>query len=152
MKKLLLLLLFIPLVSYTQYSKKELRKLKKVNLNIVNRGLDLNATFVVYSNSEDEDYWKYNNNQWEAAMFSKGLDVGDYTYQRQVKDANNREMTLSNSITFNGRYIFDTSSSVLSIKDLQNNNKIVATITFEKLYYPTFGYDYIIEKLIESNK
>ena len=49
MKKILVLLLIVPVIGLSQYTKKELKKLDKMELKIVNRGLDLNSTFVVYS-------------------------------------------------------------------------------------------------------
>tara|TARA_B110000908_G_scaffold165711_1_gene215627 strand:- start:1921 stop:2358 length:438 start_codon:yes stop_codon:yes gene_type:complete len=145
MKKLTLIFLFISIASYSQYSKKELKKFNKMDLKIINRGLDLNATFVVY--------YKYTSqvdlveDSWETAMFSKGLDVGDYSQQ-------------SNSLIFNGRYIFDTSThGQIKIQDLQNNNKLVASITYKGNLGWGVGFDplirkkeYVIDKLIESNK
>ena len=161
MKNILFLLLLIPVISFSQYSKKELKKLKKMELKIVNRGLDLNASFVPYSNGTYPSGAQWNNeSDWVDAMFTLGLEVGDYSQERQVKDANNREMNLSNSLIFNGRYVFDTSThKQIKIQDLNNNNKIVATITYKGNLGWGVGYkplirkkEYVIYKLIESNK
>ena len=47
MKKLLLPYFYLfPLLSFSQYAKKAVKKLKKMELKIGNRGLDLAATFV----------------------------------------------------------------------------------------------------------
>ena len=43
----LLLILFCS-YNYSQYSKKELKTIKKAGIKIVNKGLDLNAVFVPY--------------------------------------------------------------------------------------------------------
>tara|TARA_B100000787_G_C16081865_1_gene244812 strand:+ start:111 stop:617 length:507 start_codon:yes stop_codon:yes gene_type:complete len=168
MKNILFLLLLIPVISFSQYSKKELKKLKKLELKIVNRGLDLDATFVPYFKKKyftrengTEGVWGANTeDRWAEAMFTYGIDVGDYSRESQVKDANNREMNLSNSLIFNGRYVFDCNTNrVIKIQDLQNNNKIVATIKYEgRSLWLGYGknlslqMEYIIQELIKSNK
>ena len=66
----------------------------------------------------------------------------------------------SNSLIFNGRYIFDISThGQIKIQDLQNNNKLVASITYKGNLGWGVGFDplirkkeYVIDKLIESNK
>jgi len=160
MKKLLLLLLIVPVIGLSQYTKKELKKLDKMELKIVNRGLDLNSTFVVYSEESSQQLIDLVEDSWETAMFSKGLDVGDYYEESQVKDTNNREMALSNSITFNGRYVFDTSTrGQIKIQDLENNNKLVAYITYKRDLSWGVGFnpliwkkEYVIEELMKSNR
>ena len=131
-----------------------------MELKIVNRGLDLNSTFVVYSEESSQKLIDLVEDSWETAMFSKGLDVGDYYEESQVKDTNNREMALSNSITFNGRYVFDTSThGQIKIQDLENNNKLVASITYKRDLSWGVGFnpliwkkEYVIEELIKSNR
>ena len=160
MKKLLLLLLIAPVMGFSQYTKKELKKLEKMELKIVNRGLDLDATFVVYSEQSSQDLVDLVEDSWETAMFSKGLNVGDYYSENSVVDGNNREIQVSSSNYFNGRYIFDTSTyGQIKIQDLENNNKLVATITYKRDLSWGVGFnpliwkkEYVIEKLIESNK
>ena len=160
MKKVLVILLIVPVIGLSQYTKKELKKLDKMELKIVNRGLDLNSTFVVYSEESSQQLIDLVEDSWETAMFSKGLDVGDYYEESQVKDTNNREMALSNSITFNGRYVFDTSTrGQIKIQDLENNNKLVASITYKRDLSWGVGFnpliwkkEYVIEELIKSNR
>ena len=145
MKNILFLLLLIPVISFSQFSKKELKKFKKMDLKIVNRGLDLNATFVAYSDQTTQGLIDLVEDSWDTAMFSQGLEVGDYSQQ---------------SLIFNGRYVFDTSThKQIKIQDLNNNNKIVATITYKGNLGWGVGYkplirkkEYVIYKLIESNK
>ena len=52
LKKIVLIMIMFPIVLSAQYSKKELKKkekwLKKLELRIVNRGVDLNETFVFF--------------------------------------------------------------------------------------------------------
>ncbi len=159
MKKLLFLLFFIPVLSFSQYSKKELKKLKKMELKIVNRGLDLKETFVPYCIKKN-NFMGTVESSWAEAMFTLGLDVGDYSSQKQIKDSNNRETELSRTVTFNGRYVFDSNAfGVIKILDLYNDNKIVATIRYKgSLNYGAGGNDlyfkkeYVIKELIKSNR
>lgn len=162
MKKILFLFLLVPVISYSQYTKKQLRKLKKMELKIVNRGLDLNATFVPYCTRISDDQFDTGSTielHWEEALFSLGLDVGDYSEQKKYKDGNNREVNLSSAVIFKGRYIFDANNKgLIKIQDLNNNNKTVAIIKFKGIV----GYDllksnsykreYLISQLIKSNK
>lgn len=48
MKKIVIILLLVPFFGFAQYSKKQLRKIKKLELKVINKGLDLKETFVVY--------------------------------------------------------------------------------------------------------
>lgn len=104
MKKIIVILLLVPFFGFAQYSKKQLRKIKKLELKVVNKGLDLKETFVVYHKT----FSSYEND-WESALFSAGLDVGDYFDKKNVKDTNNREMILYDEVIFRGRYVFDIS-------------------------------------------
>jgi len=151
MKKIIVILLLVPFFGFAQYSKKQLRKIKKLELKVVNKGLDLKETFVVYHKT----FSSYEND-WESALFSAGLDVGDYFDKKNVKDTNNREMILYDEVIFRGRYVFDISPYTrITIKDLKNDNKIVALIEHngwsgwgeESIYL----MDYIVNALIESN-
>lgn len=151
MKKIIVIILLVPFFGFAQYSKKQLRKIKKLELKVVNKGLDLKETFVVYHKT----FSSYEND-WESALFSAGLDVGDYFDKKNVKDTNNREMILYDEVIFRGRYVFDISPYTrITIKDLKNDNKIVALIEHngwsgwgeESVYL----MDYIVNALIESN-
>lgn len=163
MKKLLYLFLLVPVISYSQLTKKQLKKLKKMELKIVNKGLDLNATFVPYSTAVSDTNPNIGSEieaNWGAAIFALGLDVGDYSEQRRSKDGNNREVNLSTAVVFNGRYIFShgDSSGVIKIQDLNNNNKTVATIKYKGVVSVnlfkdnSYKREYVISELIKSNK
>lgn len=160
MNKLLLLLLIAPTVSFSQYTKKQLKQLEKMELKIFNRGLDLSETFVVLSEQSSQKLTDIVEDSWEVALFSKGLDVGDYYSENKMVDGNNREINVASSLYFNGRYILDTSTPrQIKIFDLNNNNKLVASITYKRDLNFGAGFnpliwkkEYVIEKLIESNR
>ena len=146
MKKLILLLLFIPLVFFGQekLSKKEIKNNLKIKehieyinkyriVKIINNGLDLNAQFVAYGTNETE---------FSRLLLKNGFNVGDYFTRNNVKDTQNREMLVSTEVRYNGRYIFTLAESrvgkkgfggysFITIKDLENNNKIVASIMID---------------------
>ena len=52
MKKIFLIVMLLPITINAQYSKQEIKKFekwkKKLELRVVNRGVDLNETFVFY--------------------------------------------------------------------------------------------------------
>ena len=161
MKKLLFVLtLLVSYPAYTQYTKKQLKKLKKMELKIVNRGLDLGATFVPYFKkvylSDGSVSGKDIEPRWAQSLFEMGLEVGDYSSESQVKDADNREMNVSKSLIFNGRYVFDCNTrGSIKIQDLQSKNKIVAIISYKtSIRFGSNSYkrEYIIRELIKSNK
>ena len=157
MKKLLLLL-FLPVLGYGQLSNAQKNTLKKMKISVVNRGLDKSSTFVPYSTlhrsrglNEDTEA------SWELSLFNYGLDVGKYSISKTVKDTNNREISLKDNVNFDGRYVFEIKENgYISIFDLQNKNKIVATITYRGNIYnrlkDNFKRDYIISKLFRTNK
>ena len=143
MKKLLLLLLFLfSLSGYSQYSKKELRRLKKLDVKIINKGLDLKADFVFLDVTPDQ-YTKKWESYMNSILFENNFGVGDYYYAKET-----------NTNVINARYVITQSSKSFSIKDL-TTNKIVATIRWKKWIYINDGdrykFIYIFKKLIESN-
>ena len=143
MKKLLLLLLFLfSLSGYSQYSKKELRRLKKLDVKIINKGLDLKADFVFLDVTPDQ-YTKKWESYMNSILFENNFGVGDYYYAKET-----------NTNVINARYVITQSSKSFSIKDL-TTNKIVATIRWKKWIYKNDGdrykFIYIFKKLIESN-
>ena len=160
MKKILFLLLIAPTVSFSQYTKKQLKQLEKMELKIINRGLNLSETFVVFSKQSSQNLIDLVEDSWEMALFAKGLNVGDYYSQNKVFDGNNREINVASSLYFNGRYIFDTSTHrQIKILDLENNNQLVASVTYKRDLNWGAGFnplswkkEYVIEKLIESNQ
>ena len=144
MRKVLLLLLLFSLSAHSQYSKKELKRLKKLDIKITNRGLDLNADFVFlneWENSYTEEWESYMNN----VLFEKNFGVGSYYYNKET-----------NTNVFNARYVIkgNPSSTSFSIKDL-TTNKLIATIRWKKRIMWSdsnrYKFDYIFDKLIESN-
>ena len=149
MKKLLLLLLLLFLFSlsgYSQYSKKELKAFKKLDVKIKNKGLDLTATFVCIAESA---VWASSlefQTRVNSALFTNNLEVGDYFYVQET-----------NKNVINGRYLINIGPLYKSfiIKDLKTN-KMVANISVSKwnIWSEASQYkiDYIFKKLIESNK
>lgn len=125
-----------------QYSKKQLKELKKLEVKVVNRGLDLSATFVPYV-YEGSDFY---NRIWGNSLFEAGFDVG--TYYR--KDGTR---------VIKGRYDFDVRLNSVTIYDMQDNGRVCVKITFTKqglmgnshLKKNPHHRKYILEKLIESN-
>jgi hypothetical protein len=145
MKRLSLLLLFLfSLSGYSQYSKKELKKLKKLDVKITNKGLDLKADFVFlneWKNSYSVSWESYMNN----ILFEKKFGVGSYYFNKET-----------NTNVFNARYVIkgNPSSTSFSIKDL-TTNKLIAIIRWKKRIMWSdsnrYKFDYIFDKLIESN-
>ena len=148
MKKIFILLLVIGFCINTnaQFSKKEMKKIKKREIKIINRGIDLKATFIPYYESRRIGDTE---NAWSNSLFEAGFDVGDYSKSNGV-------------VIANGRYLFEIKHYSVTISDLQNDNKIVATITFKKGVFAKFNVlihqakgnfirSYILEKLIEKN-
>jgi hypothetical protein len=143
MKKLLLLLLFLfSLSGYSQYSKKELRRLKKLDVKITNKGLNLNAGFI-FLDETPNNYTETLESYMNSILFENNFDVGDYYYAKET-----------NTNVINARYVITQSNKSFSIKDL-TTNKIVATIRWKKWIRTTNGdrykFIYIFKKLIESN-
>ena len=119
--------------------KKEAKELKKhldnLDLEIIARNLDLSKVFVVKNKLGMGGLMilsdpKLEEASWNTALFKHGLDVGDYSEIKQVKDANNREMTLSESTIVRGDYLMEIYRDRVKISDVNNNYKLVATLTF----------------------
>jgi len=149
MKKLFILLLVIGFCINTnaQFSKKEMKKIKKREIKTINRGLDLKARFVpYYASGRISD----TENAWSNSLFEAGFDVGDYSESNV-------------GVRANGRYLFEIKHYSVTISDLENDNKVVATITFKKGAFMKFNIlihqakgnfirSYILEKLIKKNE
>ena len=150
----LLLILFCS-YNYSQYSKKELKTIKKAGIKIINKGLDLNAVFVPYKKpfynqvTGQKITGEYNISAWKESLFEAGLESGDF-YET------------SDAVKFQGRYQFEIGegcrySRCAKIFDMENNNRLVATISwkFERIYNKegkwSFIRRYIIEELIRLN-
>ena len=132
MKKLLLLLLFIPLVSFGQktveldLSTKEYKKInKKLDLKIVNRGYDGSGKIWIsddFSEAGGENssckYYKF---LWEEAFFEMNLDLGEITSETSTE----RIIDADWIIKFTGGYSKSGYSG--EILDFRNNKKVVTT-------------------------
>ena len=144
MKKLLLLLLFLfSLSGYSQYSKKELKAFKKLDVKITNRGLDLTATFVCIGKGEAKTLRRAFETEVNSVLFNNNLEVGDYFYVQET-----------NKNVINGRYLIEAYWRSFIITDLKTN-KMVANISFNRNIWSKsnrYKIDYIFKKLIESNK
>jgi len=168
MKKIILILFLLPLVTLSQ-SKKELKnqkkELKKLELKITNRGLNLQDVFVPYyiatGNRKGDANVVISN--WSEALLESGLNVGTYHTQKEVKDAENREMELTVTNVIKGRYIFESSYGKIAIKDTKKDNQLVASIRYKEnsslVSVPMSNKDkaiskrlLIISELIKSNK
>ena len=154
----------MPFIINAQFSKKEQKMIKKAEIKIINRGLDLNAAFVPYYekwyNSFAEKYMYGNRymDAWTDTLFEAGLEVGEFYEKSTVKDSENREMIMLGQVMFKGRYNFEISSkgakNTIKITDLQNNNKMVASISWElssSYGKNSFIRQYLIEELIRKN-
>jgi hypothetical protein len=165
---LLLLLLLVPLTSLSQ-SKKELKKerkeLEKLELKITNRGLNLKDVFVPYSDGWYGYQYKISENtitnNWSDALFEAGLNVGTYHAKKTVKDTENREMELSGERVFNGRYIFEILQGQILIRDLNEDNKLIASIRYKETVLFSVSVNtknaysrrlLILKELLKSNK
>jgi len=183
LKRILFVLIMFPLISSAQYSKKELKKkekwLKKLELRIVNRGVDLNDTFVFYVDrqlnstaaekianllfEQRAENWDYIISEFENAMFLNGLDVGTYEFKEIEKGSQNNARKSGNLIV-NGRYLFEFDRSIersvnIAVKDVSNNFKTAATISFRNniglgnfMIKETIIVEHIIKEFIKSNK
>ena len=181
-KRILLLLIIFPVLLTAQYSKKELKKkekwLKKLELRIVNRGVDLNETFVFFVDRElsetaaekianlviggYNENWDFVISEFENAMFVAGLDVGTYEFKEIEKGSKNNAAIAGNLIV-NGRYLFEFDRAIeryvkIAIKDVSNNMKTVATISFRNniglgnyMIRETIIIEHVISEFIKSN-
>jgi len=163
---LLITLVFLSTGSLAQ-SKRKIRKeakelqkhLDNLDLKIVTRNLDISKVFVVknrfgvggiaiFADPRLEEA------SWNTALFKHGLEVGDYSEEKQVKDANNREMKLSESTIVRGNYLMEIYRDRVKIIDVHNNNKLVATLTFHlnTIKYREQMIEYIVKELIKKSK
>ena len=163
---LLISLVFLTTSSLAQSKRKikkqakELQKhLDNLDLEIVTRNLDLSKVFVVKNKLGMGGLTilsdpRLEEATWNTALFKNGIDVGSYSEEKQVKDGNNREMTLSESIVVRGDYLMEIYRDRVKISDVKNDNKLVGTLTF---YLNTIKYreqiiEHIVEELIKEAK
>jgi hypothetical protein len=181
-KIVFLALMIFPIVASAQYSKKEIKKkekwLKKLELRVVNRGVDLNDTFVFFVDQElsetaaekianlvfdgKNENWDFIISEFENAMFVAGLDVGTYEFKKIEKGSKNNA-AISGNLIVNGRYLFEFDRAIeryvkISVKDVSNNMKTVATISFKSyiglssMLRETIIIEHVISEFIKSNK
>ena len=182
LKRIFLIMIMFPVVLSAQYSKKELKKkekwLKKLELRVVNRGVDLNDTFVFFVDRElsktaaekianllfegKTENWDFIISEFENAMFVAGLDVGTYEFKEIQKGSKNNAAIAGNLIV-NGRYLFEFDRAIeryvkIGIKDVSNNMKTVATISFKSkiglnfMIRETIIIEHVISEFIKSNR
>ena len=152
--------------------------MKKLELRIVNRGVDLNETFVFFVDRElsetaaekianlviggYNENWDFVIYEFENAMFVAGLDVGTYEFKEIEKGSKNNAAIAGNLIV-NGRYLFEFDRAIeryvkVAIKDVSNNMKTVATISFRNniglgnyMIRETIIIEHVISEFIKSN-
>ena len=184
MKKLFLIAMLLPITINAQYTKQEIKKFekwkKKLELRVVNRGLELNETFVFYVDRKlnstaaekianlafgaKEENWDYVISEFENAMFLNGLDVGTYEFKEIEKGSKNNAKKSGNLIV-NGRYLFEFDRAVndyikVSVKDVQNNFKTSATLSWKRNLgginggqgFSTIIIEHVVKEFIKSNR
>lgn len=129
MKKLLFLLLVVPTIGFSQYSKKEKKILSK--LKIMNKGINMDEVIVpIYTGNID--WRKKYENTWKDALFMSGFNVSDYSTKLNSYDTRNGLFTSERTNNINGRYLLDIGEChSFPIKDLKTN-EIVAIIKSEE--------------------
>ena len=182
LKRIFLIMIMFPVVLSAQYSKKELKKkekwLKKLELRVVNRGVDLNDTFVFYVDQElsktaaekianlifdgKTENWDFIISEFENAMFVAGLDVGTYEF-KEIEKGSKNNARVSGNLIVNGRYLFEFDRAIeryvkIAVKDVFNNFKTVATISFRNniglgnfMIRETIIIEHVISEFIKSN-
>ena len=141
-------------------TKKQLKKIKKLELKFSLRDMDLNKKFVVfveipgYLNQHQERI----ESVWKSKLFENGLNVGDYYYKKKVKDSENREFLLENKMMVRGTYFITIKGNKsIIITNINDNNSIVGTITAKPVKSKTrsmkegcFGEDYFVDHIIKE--
>ena len=95
-------------------------------------------------------------------MFVAGLDVGTYEFNEIEKGSQNNAKKSGNLIV-NGRYLFEFDRAIeryvkIAIKDVSNNFKTAATISFRSMIgtnsmlRETIIVEHVIQEFIKSNK
>ena len=182
LKRIFLIMIMFPVVLSAQYSKKELKKkekwLKKLELRVVNRGVDLNDTFVFFVDRElsktaaekianllfegKTENWDFIISEFENAMFVAGLDVGTYEF-KEIEKGSKNNARVSGNLVVNGRYLFEFDRAIetyvkIAVKDVSNNMKTAATISFKNriglnsMINETIIIEHVISEFIKSNR
>ena len=149
MKKLLFtIMLLIPYLMIGQ-SKEDKKLQRKLKLEIVNKGLNLDDKFVIvgsFGGNWDASYNENTEKNWNTSFFKSNLNTGDYS----IEDG---------YLIIDGRYQVNIDKNSMTIKDASNNFKTVAFL--EWIGPSGIGIStniqnkakrkYIIKSLIESN-
>jgi len=104
-------------------TKKEAKIISKANVDFIDNGIDYNLTFVPLGEfNQFSNHMLYPSNEAvEAAvrdaLFTCGLDVGNYYQKQQINDGNNRERTLYKTNVIDGDYL-------VKIKDVGGRSDI----------------------------
>ena len=131
--------------------RKKVEWIQDKSLEIINRGLDLKGTFVVYC---ENPVFEAQVERWISTLFEEGFELGEWFQDDE-------------GLTFQGDYIFELIpgpyadygtyvANNIKISDLGNNNKLVADIKFKSFSassrYARMFRNIIVERLKESNK
>jgi|TARA_B110000967_G_scaffold41977_1_gene41879 hypothetical protein len=145
MKKILIIYIILFTIPVKSQSVKDQKFVKKLDLVVINNGINFKDTFVVYNNylcavcGGVEKSWK---NSLSKASMNTGYWYG-----------------AKNNITIDGRYKFLVDKNSILISDSKENFKIVASISHKNSGMVNFMNnknhikmrDYILKILIQSN-
>ena len=151
---------------------KEIDELRQIWLDemfefgdIVIKDIDWSATFVPYSITRTirrpdgnggyrapESVYEQYESSFIRLLENLNLQTGSYTRESQVKDGNNREMTLSKSRIARGRYWIDFGKGETKIIDSKNNFETVGSYSFNDRINSYKNYDKAYDKYIKKNK
>tara|TARA_Y100001958_G_scaffold82923_1_gene56166 strand:+ start:234 stop:797 length:564 start_codon:yes stop_codon:yes gene_type:complete len=163
--RLLIILFFISFSSFSQ--TKEIDELRQIWLDevfeydevIIKDGIDWSESFTPYVlNSRDVPSAAANaERRWERFLSKLELKTGTYSFQKDVKDTNNREMAVSSTARIaTGRYFIDLEITLFRDKfyiyDTYNNNDLVGSsegFSYSKSY---LAYSKAYNKYFRKNK
>tara|TARA_B100000780_G_C20844265_1_gene335490 strand:+ start:146 stop:589 length:444 start_codon:yes stop_codon:yes gene_type:complete len=145
MKKIFIIITLFYTITLASQSKHEQKTKDKLELAVINNGIDFKEMFVVYNNYLCAICGGVENS-WNSSLLDANLDTG---YWYGARD----------NITIKGRYKFIVNKSSIIISDSKTNFGVVATITHKNPGLINFMNnknnrnlrDYIIKSLIESN-
>ena len=112
----LVFMIFLSFSSQGQ-SKKDKKFQKKLDLKVINRGIDFSETFVVENNFNCQACSNVEDN-WRTALFEEGLSVGNWYIENDER-------------IYNGRYVVQISRNSVTILDANEGFNTVATLRFK---------------------
>ena len=112
---ILTLALMFTLSSYGQ-SKQDKKVIKKLELEIINRGLDLKGKFIS-KDSYKCGYCKSVESNWNNSLFKAGLRTGTWYIEDGVE-------------IYDGDYVFEIYQQQITIYSVKDDFETVATISF----------------------